>query len=337
MNVKLNMLMFHITPVCENRCEYCYMGDIRRDKHPQYSKIKRVMEELVNQGVKNLLLGGGNPCTYLYLDKVTKFGYNLGFHVDVISNTLEFKDKEILKYISGFEATILGPNSLAHDDVARRKGAYQRLIRNIKKLVEEGHKISVILNATPQTYNKLFDAVKNIVEIEDIPSNSIRYVMIQRIIPKGSASNTLKYNLRKEHLNPLFADIEKIEKTYEIKIVFEDAFPLCLIDEKYHRYLSQCVSGYTKGSINWNGDVSRCAADPSFRLGNIFEKPLNDIWEKSPILLSFRSTDWAPLECKKCPLLKKCRCGCSLSKVTESDHEPDILCPYSILSSEMNY
>jgi radical SAM protein with 4Fe4S-binding SPASM domain len=160
--------------------------------------------------------------------------------------------------------------------------------------------------------------------------------MIQRVIPKGRASNTLKYALRKEHITAMFQDIEKIEQTYRLKIVFEDAFPLCIIDEKYHRYLSPCVWGFTKGSINWNGDISRCGADPRFRLGNIFEKPLKEIWENHPVLRSFRSTDWMPPECQNCSLLEKCRCGCPLSNITESDHEPDILCPYSSSCFENN-
>jgi radical SAM protein with 4Fe4S-binding SPASM domain len=240
----------------------------------------------------------------------------------------------MLKYIDGVDATILGPNCISHDKVARREGAYNFLISNIIKLVSEGFKIGIVLNATPQTHNRLFQMMENLIEKENIPTTSIRYVILQRVIPKGRALNTLKYGLKKEHIQPLFTDIEKIEQTYGLKIVFEDAFPLCLIERKYHKYLSPCVWGYTKGSINWNGDVSRCGADPRFRLGNIFEESLNEIWKKSPILLSFRHTDWMPLQCRNCSLLEKCRCGCPLSNVTESDHETDILCLQSFLCPE---
>jgi len=81
----LQMLAFHITAVCENRCGYCYMGDIERSKHPPYSKIKKVMKELAYQSVKNLLLVGGNPCMYPHLDKVIELGYDLGFIINIIS------------------------------------------------------------------------------------------------------------------------------------------------------------------------------------------------------------------------------------------------------------
>lgn len=330
LEVKPKMMVLHMTPVCENRCEYCYMGYIGRTNHPPYHKIEKVIKELAKQRVKSILLGGGNPCTYPDLEKVIKLAYNLGFNIEIISNTLEFKDKSILRYLSGFDATILGHSELEHDDVAKRNGAYRQLISNIKKLANDGYKIGIVLNATPKTYNKLFATVKNLIEVKNIPRNNIRYVMIQRVIPKGRASNTLKYGLKKEHILTMFADIEKIEQVYGLKIVFEDAFPLCIVvEEKYHKYLSPCVWGFTKGSINWNGDISRCGADPRFRLGNIFEKPLNEIWVRNPALLSFRSTDWMPLECQKCPLLEKCRCGCPLSNITESDHESDMLCPYS--------
>ncbi len=334
MTVKLEMVAFHITPVCENRCEYCYIGDTGRNAHPPYSKIEKIMNELANQDVKNILLGGGNPCTYPHLEDVIKLGYNLGFNIDIISNTLHFQNRTILRYISSFDATILGSSAKSHDNVARNEGAYNHLISNIQKLINDGYRIGVVLNATPKTYNNLFLTMKNLSEKENIPITSIRYVMIQRIIPQGRASYTLKYGLKKEHLGPLFSDLEKIRQTYALKIVFEDAFPFCLVEERFHDYLSPCVWGYTKGSINWNGDVSRCGADPRFELGNIFEKPLNEIWNTSPILTSFRRKAWVPQECRKCPLLEKCRCGCPLSNITMGDHEPDILCPYSAICSD---
>lgn len=242
----------------------------------------------------------------------------------------------MLKYISGFDATILGSSYLEHDAIAKRNGAYKQLISNIKKLANDDHQIGIVLNATPQTYNKLFVTVKNLIEVENIPKNNIRYIMIQRVIPKGWTSNTLNHSLKTEHMPPMFTDIERIEQTYGLKIVFEDAFPLCIVEKKYHKYLSPCVCGFTKGFINWNGNVSRCWADPTFRLGNIFETPLKEIWERNPVLLSFRSTDWMPSQCQKCLLLEKCRCGCPLSNITESDHEPDILCPYSSSCFENN-
>lgn len=66
------------------------------------------------------------------LDKVIKLGYELGFIIEIISNTLEFKDRSMLKYITGFDATILGFSHLEHDAIAKRNGAYKQLISNIK-------------------------------------------------------------------------------------------------------------------------------------------------------------------------------------------------------------
>lgn len=331
---KLEMMVFHITPVCENRCEYCYMGNTLRNIHPQYYKIEKVLRELSEQGVGKILLGGGNPCTYPDLRKIVELGDDLGFSMDIISNTLHFEDTKTPKSIQGFDATILGSKPKSHDQVARKGGAYKRLVGNIKKLSREGLRIGIVLNATPQTYNKLFETVENLIEKEGISPLSINYIMIQRIIPKGRASDTMKYGLKRNHIDPLFEDLEKIEQTYALRIIFEDPFPACLVKERFHKYLSICVWGFTKGSIDWMGNVSRCGADSRFQLGNIFENPLKEIWSKSPTLLSFRGIGWMPLECVRCPNFEKCRCGCSLSNITESDHEPDILCPHCGMNSE---
>ena len=324
-NDKLRMLAFHITPICENKCEYCYMGDVEGSKHPPYQNIEKILEELAKQGLKSILLGGGNPCTYPHLEDVVKQGFDLGFNIEIISNTLHFRDYSLLKYIQGLDATILGHDSKSHDDVAQRNGAYHQLMINIKKVTEKGYKIGIVINATPHNYNKIFETIENIIENENIPDNSIKYVMIQRVIPKGRASNTQKYGLKKEHIGPLFDGLEKIKRNYGLKTIFEDTFPLCLVEEKYHKYLTPCVWGFAKGSINWNGDVSRCGADSTFGLGNILKKPLRKIWNESPDLLSYRGINWLPKGCKKCSIVEKCRCGCPLSNITECDHGPDIL------------
>jgi radical SAM protein with 4Fe4S-binding SPASM domain len=327
----LQTIAFHITSVCENKCEYCYVGDIGRNEHPPYQNLERIINELARINIKNLILLGGDPCLYPQIEDVIRLGFHLGLKIDIISNTMDFNDYSITNLVNGFDVTILGPDATSHDKVTCVKGSYQHLLANIRKLVNERHKIGIILNATPQTYNKLFLTVKTLTE-EGIPSTSIRYIMVQRIIPMGRASETLKYGLKKEYIRPLFEDLQKIEQTYDLEIVFEDAFPLCLVDKKFHKYLSPCLWGDTKASINWNGDVSRCGADFSFRLGNLFETPLEVIWRNSPTLRSFRANNWMPFECQNCPLVNKCRCGCPLSSLTTQDHEPDVLCPYSILN-----
>ncbi len=325
---QLRYVAFHLTYVCENRCPYCYIGDEGREKHPPFENVKKVIERLASNNVKEILLVGGDPCSYPWLKDVVGLIKKLGLKCHILSNTLDFgNDLEFfLNKIDDFQATILGASKEEHDNEAG-KGAYEILIENIKFLNEKGKEVTIVISLHKQNYNKIFDMIRNLIDKEKI---KIKELVVQRIIPRGKATNTLRFSVTKEQVPVIFDQLHKIREVYDLKIDFEDPFPLCIVPEEY-RYLQNkpCEWGFTKGSVNFNGDLARCGADARFFLGNIFKiNGLQKFWEENPVLVDFRSRKWLPERCQSCKLLEKCGGGCSLSRITEKDHECDILCPF---------
>lgn len=326
---QLKYVAFHLTYVCENKCPYCYIGGEGREKYPVLEKVKRIIEKLAKSNVGEILLVGGNPCTYPYLKDVVELIKKLKLKVFILSNTLEFGQNLdfFLNKIDDFQATILGSTSIEHDNEAERKGAYDILIRNIKLLNKNGKEVIITISLHKQNYDKIFEIVKNLIENEKV---KIRELVIQRVIPCGRAANTLKFSITKEQVLIIFEQLHKIRRDYNIKIDFEDPFPLCIVPKEY-RYLQNkvCEWGFIKGSLNFDGNLARCGADGRFLLGNILKiKYLQKFWRENPILVDFRSREWLPKRCQKCKLLEKCGAGCSLSRITNKDHECDILCPF---------
>lgn len=326
---ELKYAALHITYFCENKCPYCYIGNVARDKHPPIEKVKKVIERLASNDIKEVLLVGGDPCSYPYIREVVELIKKLGFKVYILSNTLEFgKDLDFfISNIDDFQATILGSTENAHDEEAGRKGVYSKLIKNIKLLNEKGKKITVAISVHKQNYDKIFEIIKNLIENEKI---KIKELIIQRVIPCGRAANTLSFSVTKEQVPAIFEQLNKIKQVYNLKIDFEDTFPLCIVPERL-RYLQEkpCEWGFRKGSVNFNGDIARCGADGRFQLGNLFKiEKLQQFWKENPTLVDFRSKKWLPDKCKECIMLEKCRCGCSLSRVTNKDHECDVLCSF---------
>jgi radical SAM protein with 4Fe4S-binding SPASM domain len=327
--IRLKYIAFHLTYVCENKCPYCYIGDEGREQHPSLEKIQKTIKKLANGEVKEVLLVGGNPCTYPSLKEVIGLIKKLNLKVYILSNTLEF-GKEIdffLNNIDDFQATILGSTSKEHDNESGRKGAYSILIKNIKLLNKKGKEVTIAISLHKKNYNKVFQIVKNLVKNEKI---KIKELVIQRVIPCGRAANTQKFSIRKEQVPKIFEQLHKIKDYYNLKIDFEDPFPLCIIPKEY-RYLhnNPCEWGFKKGCVNFSGDMSRCGADGRFSLGNLFKiGDIQTFWKTNPILIDFRNRKWLPKKCQECELLEKCGGGCSLSRITNKDHECDILCPF---------
>lgn len=330
MKNELEMIAFHLTWLCKNKCEYCYAGNIERDHHPDLELVSKTLAELAKENIKEILLVGGDPCLYPNLIEVIELIKSYNIRLSLLSNSLFFKNditfETAIKNVDDIGATILGENHLEHDLVAGKKGAYHLLTDNIRKINQANIPIGIVLNATPRTYDKFYKTIENLVNLEKI--DKIRYVLIQRIVPSGRAKGSLKYAIDASQVNVICKDLQKIERDYGLKVVFEDPFPFCVVNSEYHRFLNPCQWGFSKGSVNYSGDVSRCGADTSYNLGNIFKTKLHVIWATSSTLISFRSRKWLPIECQTCKNLDRCGGGCSLSKLNLKEHDSDILCPY---------
>jgi radical SAM protein with 4Fe4S-binding SPASM domain len=324
MSIKLRKVALHLTRVCSSSCPFCYLGDTDRDTHPPLEQIARVIRELGRQLIEELYFVGGDPCSYPHLLSALQLTTEVGIRSTVLSNTLDFGTSlnQAAQYIHSLETTIHGSSSFEHDQVVGIKGAYAALIGNIRRINSLGLSVGVMFNVTPSTFDKFFLAMYNLLRNLEL---DIAYAMIQRIIPRGRAEGTLKYSVSAPHVRGVFDDIERVSDELQLPVVFEDPFPLCIVEQRHHRFLSRCEWGFSKGAIDAEGNISRCGSDPRYQIGNIFRTDLQWLWENSPILKSFRTYKWLPERCQECALLRDCGGGCSLSRITELDHAPDVL------------
>jgi radical SAM protein with 4Fe4S-binding SPASM domain len=251
----------------------------------------------------------------------------LKMNTTVLSNTHIYPKGQIdrvSELIDCFETTIHGPTPEAHDLIALKNGALKTVLRNLKKICEnkKTKSIGIIYNVTPQNCRQLFETVENLRDKHGIP---IDHLVLQRVIPQGRARTTSKFTIGCSHAIAVLEEIEKVMAKYQVNTFFEDPFPFCVVPEKFHKYLNKCEWGFTRAAIDNQGSLSRCGADPRYRLGNVLETPLLELWNTNPILLSFRSRQYLPKECLQCKLLEKCRGGCALSCEIERDHGHDYL------------
>ncbi|MFH0837117.1 MAG: radical SAM protein [Candidatus Aenigmatarchaeota archaeon] len=324
---ELKYVAFHLTYVCKNKCPYCYIGNDNRTKEPHFDTVRKILQKIAKAGVRNILLVGGDVCTYSKLKDVVIIIKELGMNICIMSNTLDFgNDLDFFsKNVDKFHTTILGSNKREHDAEAGRVGAYEELIKNIKKLNKKGRKIGVAVSIHKNNYKNIKNMVINLIDNEKIQMNEL---VIQRVIPRGRAKDTKSFSITKDQANEIFKQLDEINKKYNLEIDFEDAFPLCIIDKKFH-YLQKhgCEWGIDKVSVNFTGNLSRCSADERFLLGNIFKiKDIQKFWRENKTLIDFRNKTWLPKKCHICNLLQKCGGGCPLSQITNKDHDCDFLC-----------
>lgn len=326
----VNLAAFHITLVCSHKCSFCYAtNDNIKRSHPSFEKLKKVVDVLASARVKEITFLGGDPASYPRIVDLAKYATDSGIKTGILSNTLSFPRnslEQVVKYIEVFETTIHDANPELHDKICGRKGAYRRVVNQLRIIADTGRKIGIAINITPVISNKIYQLVDRIANVEKVTLN---HIIIQRIIPMGRAVRSFDYALTGELVEKALFEIRKVDKNFGIKVTIEDPFPLCILSPEIKnyikKYMNPCEWGFTKVAVDSNGNLSRCGADSRYRLGNIFKTPLLKIWNESEILKSFRNKSYLPGECQVCADLQKCGGGCSLSCEIEKDHGKDYL------------
>lgn len=330
----LNTVAFHITYVCTHFCPMCYAneeGDFApQRKHPDVKQVKSVLKNLRDNGIENVSYVGGDPARYPHILETCQYAADLGFKQSILSNTLEFGDKamEVAGYIDSFEGTIHNTTAELHDSFCKKPGAYSLLLSNLKFFSDLGKKIGITINLTPVTYNCVYTIVDNVLNA----GIKINYVVFQRIIPFGRAAESKEYELNLQQLDIALKDVAKIADR-GIEIIFEDPFPMCAVDKQYQKYMHPCEWGLTKVSVDYEGNLSRCGADPRCTLGNLYDAPLVEIWKNSDELCKFRKKEFLPEKCHLCPMIEQCGGACPISRSSKEFYSEDYM---SLLRGEKN-
>jgi radical SAM protein with 4Fe4S-binding SPASM domain len=291
--------------------------------------ITKTANMIYSYGVSLVTLHGGEPLLHPNIKQIISKLKDIGFDVGVVTNGTVFK-KGMLDFLNknevDIEISILGPNG--YDDLLRGcAGKHSRVLRNLKLLYQNNLESGIVSNVTRFCFIEKDYFTKIIEEIYSKTDVRIRYFGLQRIMP--TSRNKEYFNdlffIPKEGLNKIFEQMSVLEKVLRVPEVYTvDAFPLCVVDEKYHKYVKPCAYGIELFAVSGKGDFRRCPCS-DVSLGNIFVDGLKEIWESFE-LSNFRSLKWLPGKCKHCNVLKYCLGGCSKSSIESlgKDHYPDI-------------
>jgi len=311
---KLDTIELHITNACTQRCPYCYIeatNNIEKVKYGDYDTLEKIITILGKSPINSISLLGGDPVLHPnFLDLIKLIRQN-GMRVIVMSNSMEVKDEEfeeVANNIDEIATTIHGKNADEHDRFSKCPGAYDKLIRNLKKFGNMSIPIDVAINIIPETVNNIHSMVENLIN-EGI---KIRNLLTQRILAYGRACNTVRWMATASQVNVAFEQAEQCIKDFGVNLQVEDPYPFCGIDPRFHQYMHGCPEGVRRVAMNMEGYFSRCGADPNYSKHNILENSLEEIWFNSDLFAEFRNRTYLLNECNSCEHKLDCQGGCPI-------------------------
>lgn len=314
----------HITEYCEHHCQFCYASHgLGNFGHADIERLKRIVLLVADAGIKKLSLVGGDPVLHPMIASLLQFiSKQTKMETVLMSNTGRFPHNDISElssYIDVFMTTIHGDNALQHDAVTMVRGSYDELIETCREYENHKVKVEIAFNITPWTFDKITSSVDALLQ----KGIHIHRLVLQRIAPvTDKEGNVIKSNIdyipNAKQVNTALSQMDTMITHYGIPVELVDPFPLCIVEDRYKHLITPCKCGVSDLSINGNGDITRCGADPNYTLGNILvdspdkTNPITYIWYNSVNLDIFRRKTFLPNVCADCKDKYICGGGCAV-------------------------
>ena len=314
-NPPLRVIFVELTKKCNLRCEHCYVSDCNEANTGMmtFDDIRNLISQIDELGVMELQLTGGEPFILPYILDIIKEAQNRLIPCSVFTNGTLMTEK-VFRYISENNYGLIFYISLdgyqeTHDAFRRHRGAFQKTVATIKRLLQIG--CDVRINTSIGRHNiaemrQFIEFVKN------------EFGVLHRLVtvePIGRANTEMTVSADK------FANLlQQSGNTFE----FLDSH-----DSIADWTTPACGIGSSMLFVDAYGNISLCPTltqreNPEFLAGNVAHSSLRDIWENSLVFKKIRGFQCREVE--QCHFRELCKGGCrSRAYLTTGDvNSPDL-------------
>ena len=318
-------IQWHITNVCNLRCQHCYQDDFSKKTDLDWARLKKISDNLLNS-MKEwkkeacIHLTGGEPLLkpelFPLLNDLNQ--QSMVEELGVITNGLPI-DQEMVRKLSGFsklkkiKISLDGGDAETNDSI-RSKGSFEKVMQNLPLIKKTGgFEIIFMFTVMKKNFRNLPSFFKLCQDLD------IDGLIIERFIPLGRGKESLNEVLSKEEWKEMigmlldFFSIEDVNSFLPYQ-----AFQVSFNGEEHELFGAPCVIGEDGLCIMPDGVVFPCRRFP-LPIGNLLDTSLKQIWEKSEILEKLRRKENLKGKCGSCEI-KECR-GCrSLALALTNDY-----------------
>ena len=313
-----SMVYWDITSECNLRCIHCYnLSGLPHESELSTEEIKRKLEEMSIFGVENITFSGGEPLLRKDFFEISDHAKSLEFKSVGIATNATLIDREIARKLKlsnlDIQVSIDGDVADVHDTMRGMKGAFDRAIRGIELLQEEGNEVSVCTTATKLNV----DRIPNIIQL--MQNMGIENYRVQGLMPMGRG----RTNAERLRLSP--GRMKELVEYLESRNIAVSSYKLTLkpppTDPADYSESGSCSAAISNCSITPEGNVVPCTHFWGMNGENLRDHTFEWIWENSTLLNYFRSIilDDIKGHCRDCKWLSLCHGGCKAENYANGD------------------
>ncbi len=327
-------IQWHITNLCNLRCQHCYQDDFSREKDLDWTGLKEVADNILNTlkewgRTACIHLTGGEPLLKPELFPLLEYldQNPLIDELGIITNGLIF-DQNVVKNLSDFrklkkiKISLDGADAETNDSIRGEK-TFARVVKNIP-LIKQENQFEIILMFTvmSRNYRSLPSFFKLSQEL------GINGFIIERFIPLGRGMERRGEVLGRNEWRTLVKMLFDLLAIDEDSFLPYQAFQVSFKKEEPELLGAPCVIGKDGLCIMPDGDVLPCRRFP-IPIGNLLEAPLIRIWDESETLETLRRKDNLKGKCGNCKIIDCRGCRSLALSLTGDPLAEDPCCGYS--------
>ena len=311
-------VLIAITDRCNSRCIHCWADGLNSGNEIPTEKAKEVIKKLLDSNILHISLSGGEPLLRKDIFDLVSYMKDHSVSVSLLTNGLLLNEKTVSKLSKMLDDDDIIQVSLDGPDentYLRQRGvnAFNKVVNGIRLLKESGINVRVNFVSTFLNTNKLVDTYLLVNELGvDIFSCTPLY-------PYSKGEKIYSKLVEIEYLKELLK-LPRIKSELGLKTHLYIVLPLQVFEVIYDKYPKRGAPvhmpiflSYENSviSINVRGDVYIGQLSfPEFKLGNILEENLRDMWDRAheKELLPL-TRDLSGTKCEECKFLHLCKGG----------------------------
>ena len=293
----LNSVLLELTYSCNLDCTFCYNDLNLRGRRVSLDMYKTLLDDLAEMGVMSLTLSGGEPLMYQHFFELGAYAREKGFVIKVKSNGIPLNlrnSKRLKAEVDPFivETSLHGARPESHDRLTQVPGSFERLVKNIEILKDQGLRVKV--NSTLTRWNE--GEIAEMFALADAMEFQLQFD--PEVTPKDDG------DLSPLEISPSKAGIESmvlLSMQRSRAAQLDERIPITLkpetgpVQNRGSKKQKVCGAGSTNLVIDPFGSVFPCV---QFRrdVGNIHDQSVIEIWNGSSELKDVRDLAGRALE-----------------------------------------
>ena len=295
----LNQIYFYLTEGCNLRCRHCWIApkyQSEGNSHPtlDLDLFKSIIEQATALGLTGVKLTGGEPLLHPEINEILEYIRTEDLRLTVETNgvlcTPELAEKMAACKDPFVSVSLDGADAETHEWVRGVTGCFEAALRGIQNLAEVGLRPQLIM--TMMRHNK--DQMESIVRLaECLDAGSVKFNIVQPTA-RGAKMHESGEALDIEELVDLgeWAENTLSSATY-LNLYYDHPIAFRPLGKMFGENGDGCGVCGILGILGVlaNGSYALCGMGemvPDLVFGHATTNPLEDVWNKSLVLVELR-------------------------------------------------